>query len=1211
MAISSIHNQASYDAWHDLFNDGDDSQQLKAFELGMQRKLRERINDGSFFLIKEFENDIPSTVLNAEKNRRIAELKSFLTDAVNEGHEDSLEALETKYLSATDELKKDATDSGIVISILQTGDIATPASPTSREKKVKELFYNFFQAYGNRNNEAWYDFIPGLEPEESLEDAVEELAVDGNRTNLDRMRTGFDSTEDDDDTPSIEDNQCLLMSMFYDQQSLVSKSIGYTSTRNIVLNFKPNSRYKKGTLNNMLVSDEKIKTLFETKQKQNHFKKALYLVKDVEYSGSSGIHYKTWEFPLALSTSKLESSTASELAQIDTDILINDGTKNLQSLKARRTDLYNKIAAAGQQENEGMFILDNINIKYDGTNPSTSREDVKVELKFKLESFRSLNTVIGNYKDKIDYDTNTFSDVNITLKELIVRGLGGNQKNGFLTALKNSYSPDNNRLRLKINADDLIDENNRAISTGSPLILDLTIIDHSLTRNAESGTLDLSINYRGYFHSIMTMPFSDVLPSNDVKKRRIQRRENLEKLIQTSSNCKVETLREVLRVERNTFEQENSDARFQELLDFIISTYGVFSAKFDTSQISRKAALDNLPEAGAKRFVKNTFVFASSVNFGKLASNDYTEALKIALSEESVEASVDITQSTWVSLGSIIEAAVRHLYVMYAPVNAPTPMKKHLGSLDLKIALLPIYIPQPATGGTLEIYPAQIPIDIKFFAEWWNENVVKKDLKMYPAGIFIRDLIEKLINNLLFEVCLAHLLPDEAPPRMRCQYMTSRFNFKNIDPMNATRPLDDNGNPRIPMQFCDLGNSLSTWNYRYGPSPPYFTELPSNYTFANKKSMIDTFSYLVIYQQSPPGTRELNATSTTTLKDSSFVPTIVSGLHSKDFSQVKSVSFSKNTAPFLREARYHNNNFGGLALMNNVYDLSFTLTDYHANTYFFPGMIINFIVTDFSGTATVTNVSTVSSGTSITNTLVRISAVSGVTHITPKNYRYTENDPHNQNVTNAGASNTLAYTLGFGGYYIITSVEYDLSSSDAYWSVKITAKFNGTDFDSPIVRDEALTAIEKDKPECIDYYNEAVRLNEAVIQDADPDESTSFQTAAQGVPYAPSAASNITVVSTVPPPTATRITAGSSVARTPVFDAGTELKDFAKNQGSAVPITSYPDGVWIEYYDSGSATIKYKQIPFNSSGIYDESQFAASTEVATKPPGSVYILSYN
>lgn len=108
------------------------------------------------------------------------------------------------------------------------------------------------------------------------------------------------------------------------------------------------------------------------------------------------------------------------------------------------------------------------------------------------------------------------------------------------------------------------------------MVLDLTIIDHTLTRNAETGTLDLSINYRGYFHSIMTMPFSDILPSNAVRVRRGLRRENLEKLVQSSSNCKVETLREVLRVERNTFEQENSESRFKELIDYVIRNFGIF-----------------------------------------------------------------------------------------------------------------------------------------------------------------------------------------------------------------------------------------------------------------------------------------------------------------------------------------------------------------------------------------------------------------------------------------------------------------------------------------------------------------------------------------------------------------------------------------------------------------------------------------------------------
>lgn len=78
------------------------------------------------------------------------------------------------------------------------------------------------------------------------------------------------------------------------------------------------------------------------------------------------------------------------------------------------------------------------------------------------------------------------------------------------------------------------------------------------------------------------------------------------------------------------------------------------------------------------------------------------------------------------TLGSIIEASIRHLYRYGLFYTSPPLMERHLGSLNLRIALMPIQIPDPKTGGSFTISPAQIPIDIKFFAEWWNENVVKK-----------------------------------------------------------------------------------------------------------------------------------------------------------------------------------------------------------------------------------------------------------------------------------------------------------------------------------------------------------------------------------------------------------------------------------------------------------------------------------------------------
>ena len=73
----------------------------------------------------------------------------------------------------------------------------------------------------------------------------------------------------------------------------------------------------------------------------------------------------------------------------------------------------------------------------------------------------------------------------------------------------------------------------------------------------------------------------------------------------------------------------------------------------------------------------------------------------------------------------------------------------------------------------MSINPLDIPIDVGFFLEWWNDTVVNKDLDFYPVGAFIRDLIERLINSVLFDTCLALIAPDERPPVLRTSFFTS------------------------------------------------------------------------------------------------------------------------------------------------------------------------------------------------------------------------------------------------------------------------------------------------------------------------------------------------------------------------------------------------------------------------------------------------------
>ena len=58
----------------------------------------------------------------------------------------------------------------------------------------------------------------------------------------------------------------------------------------------------------------------------------------------------------------------------------------------------------------------------------------------------------------------------------------------------NEYKPDYSRLRLKAKA--------QGDDEGS-LLIDLSTIDHQVSRDSSTGQVELSINYRGYFESIL------------------------------------------------------------------------------------------------------------------------------------------------------------------------------------------------------------------------------------------------------------------------------------------------------------------------------------------------------------------------------------------------------------------------------------------------------------------------------------------------------------------------------------------------------------------------------------------------------------------------------------------------------------------------------------------------------------------------------------
>lgn len=178
---------------------------------------------------------------------------------------------------------------------------------------------------------------------------------------------------------------------------------------------------------------------------------------------------------------------------------------------------------------------------------------------------------------------------------------------------------------------------------------------------------------------------------------------------------------------------------------------------------------------------------------------------------------------------------------------------------------------------------------------------------------------------------------------------------------------------------------------------------------------------------------------------SKYVPTIVYGRNNDDHNYVSNVKFTKTTVPYLREARYNNNRFGNLSLLSNVYDLSFTINDEAANTNLYPGMLINFILKDW--------------GAAVPKD--RQNAWDFAAGFPPGVDFNDDSNPHNPK--------TAAYILGFGGYYIIKSVTYEIGQTASDFKINVTAVFNGTDVRPDILKAKKVLSLK-------------LRLNQNVLQ---------------------------------------------------------------------------------------------------------------------------------
>lgn len=1138
MAVGRITDEQTFKDWYDEYNAffGDpDTERRPLFMSGIQPLIMQGISNEKLIVIEDFKAKIPSDVPEREKRRRIDKYKSLLTQAFQEGNItyeqlvvwgdsvfDDVPMLGDQNLvgvgsdgaeESTDQIEKSRKTwfngwigdytlddvsyfyGPVVDPNDLTGDVTQAFDTTYQFPLLRDFINAHVTIFANRDVEgskflevAFAGFVDT--DVQTNEELVEDSAVSGSLQAIDNAIAGTGESVTLGEGKSLfELHQCALMSILYDPDKNLKQLASFSSQRTISIKDQNYSTYflrnrliplyvpeneKIEHLNNYFYSDRNITKFFEQKNFSNKMRKELFYVyedeegqiKEVKLKKSSGLN------DLNRSIDLIDA----EIAELDF-VNDNDSQNRLRNLIEERENLTSGDQTIFPDQTDFKYYrLDNIDIEYNGTNPSTARDDVKVTLKFYLESFAGLNAEMSS-------DIKVYANPdkkNILLRDLVISPIDDDGKSNLTSALRNTYHPDRNRIRIKVQPEEWYD--NRTLGSEqkysqSPMILDLTTIDHEISRNDSTGDISFTITYRGYMQSLMQMPFADSLMTDQVVTRRKNRAENIKKII--DAGCSKETLRELLRVERNTTQNENTN-NFGTIYSDLVENKRLKFAKFKDNNF--ESVLQDITSAGQSQFVSSIVVhkvgaegwlqriygtgfqgrlenLATSGEDGSAGYSLSTLAKPIGLYDWWVD---DRDHTSFVFLGDLILSVSKNLYAN----DIDDEMIEELHN-KLRFVFCPIDLPNPKDPrGYTRINPIEIPIDMFFFAEWFHEVIIKKDLRSYPIAAFIRDLIERLVNNLLYETCISNLLPDEQPPLLRASYFSS------------TSDIDTSGNDlaRIAILEDTVLSNGSLFNPKYGYlegfGAPLFIRDSDLDSYAPQP--VHQTDYIVIYCVAPPFKRELASQDEGQLRNEEYVPTLLNGTNTRSgVSMIHSLSFTKTNSPFLREARYFNNSFGSLALMNNVYDLNFKITDSAANIYLYPGMLINVVVTDFEKKGDIdyrnSNV-----GESDQNVLMPTEDF-GTT------YEDTDCDPHFRN--DSSDETTTAHILGIGGYFIIKSVTYNLGNSDRKFSIDVSCKFLGTEADKTVKsnKKDITVIISEDKAECVEAYNEAVKINQAAI----------------------------------------------------------------------------------------------------------------------------------
>jgi hypothetical protein len=654
----------------------------------------------------------------------------------------------------------------------------------------------------------------------------------------------------------------------------------------------------------------------------------------------------------------------------------------------------------------GQVGLDSFTWVYQGSNPANSRRDIKATLTLHAQSFDDLLNMHSVTLSKEDGTTFTheWNYVDLAIRRNRNHQIAPDVLYSQLKVVAGWSLPDAPHEDIGFTDDEI-----RAIKN-SRTTMYLTIIDHSFDI-LEDGAVNFKIEYRAYIEGAFTSPEANILVTQESLNRELaanQARAKMAANIQDpNGECTDEDMAELRRRITNSIQLDKADAHVSlikgleehpdgskiylhevtvaEMLQFLSAPSFAGTDQFRLADRDTTAPIGT-GQTGIAARLESAINFPTEVDFNSSENNvDVDSMLKTAFAPIQGQK----IYLPYFFLGDLVHVALQNIdkgdgMKGKLPEDAdpnntqgePEPRK----FTNMRILLGPVELVNPADpSDIMQVNLADIPISMNYFLEWFLERITAKNTTKWYIVEFIKDLTRNLVFKTLgSEDCFNGAF------RQRSTFQNLYLTGKGSDGVDPISMM-------MGTKFGDANSpSFKTRRFFMDEFLPDEANLPmlAHDTEDEEAPSRNMFHYVLMYAADPTP-RNLRGEYEDDVKKGVFHFHI-----GTNRGTVKRIKFEKTDQPYLREARFFGQGYGGLSQLREPYKITI---DMYGNSKVFPGQTI---------------------------------------FVDPSGLGYKLGKPN--------IEGTDAHLLGLGGYHMIINVDHEISRGVYATTAKATWVMRGS-----------------------------------------------------------------------------------------------------------------------------------------------------------------------